>query len=66
MEQVGILWNNSENLVTLKRSICVKQAADEAEEDEGAEEVAMSTFFKPISLSASPHLMEFLGNIFQL
>lgn len=61
-----------------RRSNCGNQAAGKAEEDEDSEEVAvfffLFLFFTNISLSlslflslsASPHLMEFLGNVFQL
>ena len=43
------------------------QAAGEAEEDEEAEEVAVSTLYQALALalSASTQLMEFLGDVFQ-
>lgn len=75
----GLLRKNSgktKSCHTFTRSICGNQAAGKAEEDEEAEEaeeVAVSNFV-PISLSlslfrflsASPQLVEFLGNIFKL
>lgn len=65
----GLLKKNSGKIKpchTFTRSICGNQAAGKAEEDEEAEEVTVSNLFQSLSLSASPQLVEFLGNIFKL